>query len=238
MATTLIPLSEYLGHSFRPDCDYVDGELQERNLGEQDHSDLQTRFVELFGARECKKYFRANTELRVQVEARGTGCRMFCVRLRTAPSEEIVRTPPLLCIEVLSPDDRAGRVRERVREFLEMGVTEVWVVDAEARSVTVCTGATMMEHTTGEVQVPGTPVVVALTAIQRSAGRVRVSYLLGIGGAGGMAMSRLVTVPRGESGPPKSASLPTTTMASLETSTYLLATRVTSAAVTFSTPSL
>lgn len=36
---TLIPLSDYLGHSFRPNCDYIDGELQERNLGKQDHSD-------------------------------------------------------------------------------------------------------------------------------------------------------------------------------------------------------
>jgi hypothetical protein len=34
MATgTLIPLEEYIGHSFRPDCDYIDGELRERNVG-------------------------------------------------------------------------------------------------------------------------------------------------------------------------------------------------------------
>ena len=46
MATTsLIPLSEYLGHSFSPDRDYIDGELQERNLGELDHGELQTRIT-------------------------------------------------------------------------------------------------------------------------------------------------------------------------------------------------
>jgi hypothetical protein len=30
------PVSEYLRFIYEPDCDYVDGELQERNLSEQD----------------------------------------------------------------------------------------------------------------------------------------------------------------------------------------------------------
>src|ERR1017187_9837216 len=48
MATnTVIPVSEYLRTSYSPDCDYVDGEVQERNMGEQDHSDLQTRIAVL-----------------------------------------------------------------------------------------------------------------------------------------------------------------------------------------------
>ena len=43
----LIPVEEYLRTTYDPDCDYVDGEVQERNLGELDHSDLQTEFVQL-----------------------------------------------------------------------------------------------------------------------------------------------------------------------------------------------
>ena len=39
---TLVPLSEYLSRTYDPDCDYVDGSLQERNLGEISHSDAQT----------------------------------------------------------------------------------------------------------------------------------------------------------------------------------------------------
>ena len=35
---TLVPLSEYLETSYRPDCDYLEGELLERNVGEWDHS--------------------------------------------------------------------------------------------------------------------------------------------------------------------------------------------------------
>ena len=35
---TLVPLDVYLKTSYRPDCDYVDGELEDRNSGEKDQS--------------------------------------------------------------------------------------------------------------------------------------------------------------------------------------------------------
>ena len=39
MATSsLIPVSEYLSTSYEPDCDYIEGELQERNFGERPNS--------------------------------------------------------------------------------------------------------------------------------------------------------------------------------------------------------
>ncbi len=37
----LMSVREYLSTSFRPDCDYVDGEVVERNVGEYDHARLQ-----------------------------------------------------------------------------------------------------------------------------------------------------------------------------------------------------
>ena len=40
-AATLTPLDEYLVTAYRPDCEYIDGRLLERNAGEWDHSRLQ-----------------------------------------------------------------------------------------------------------------------------------------------------------------------------------------------------
>jgi len=37
----MISLHEYLSTVFEPDCEYVDGELVERNTGELEHSALQ-----------------------------------------------------------------------------------------------------------------------------------------------------------------------------------------------------
>jgi Uma2 family endonuclease len=166
MATSaLIPIAEYLRSSYRPDCDYVDGEVQERNLGEQDHSDLQSRLIELLLNTENKPYVRANPELRVQVKATRFRVPDVCVRARSAPSEQIVRKSPLLCIEILSPEDTVLRTRERVLDFLEMGVPEVWILDPERRSVTVCAGLTMVEHTHGTLSIPKTPVELGIADI-------------------------------------------------------------------------
>ena len=42
MATgEFVSVREYLSTSYRPDCDYVDGVVVERNLGEYDHARLQ-----------------------------------------------------------------------------------------------------------------------------------------------------------------------------------------------------
>src|SRR5258707_6378982 len=57
-------------------------------------------------------------------------------------------------------------------------------------------------------------------------------------GGGGIVMSTFVTLPSVDRGGLISASLPTVMIASFETSIYLFATRVTSAAVTFSMPVL
>jgi hypothetical protein len=41
----MVTVQEYLATSFRPDRDYVDGQIQERNLGEQPHSLTQTNLA-------------------------------------------------------------------------------------------------------------------------------------------------------------------------------------------------
>jgi Uma2 family endonuclease len=166
MATnTLVPVSEYLSTAYRPDCDYVDGEVQERTLGERDHSDLQTRIAFLLCLPENERHFNARTELRVQVKSNRFRVPDVCVLRKDAPREQIVYHPPLLCIEVLSPEDTMLRMRERVHDFLEMGVAEVWVLNAEIRTISVYRGSVMTEHTAGELTVPETPVTLVLADI-------------------------------------------------------------------------
>ena len=45
--------------------------------------------------------------------------------------------PPALVVEIVSPNDRPGRVLRRVTRFLKMGVPLVWVLDPETQSVVV-----------------------------------------------------------------------------------------------------
>ena len=50
--------------------------------------------------------------------------------------------PPVLAVEVVSPRDRINDIMHRVAQLLSRGVQTVWVVDPEARDVSICrTGA-------------------------------------------------------------------------------------------------
>ncbi len=43
--------------------------------------------------------------------------------------KRIVRTPPMLCIEILSPEDTFQRIQKRTADYLEMGVPLAWIFD-------------------------------------------------------------------------------------------------------------
>jgi Uma2 family endonuclease len=45
--------------------------------------------------------------------------------------------PPRLIVEVLSPSDRADRIIHKITDYLRNGVELVWLIDPEARTVTV-----------------------------------------------------------------------------------------------------
>ena len=71
-SSTLILVSEYLKSSYRPDCDYVDGRIEERNLGEHDHAALQAELIFWFGKHQQEWNIEVLPEQRVQVP--GPGC--------------------------------------------------------------------------------------------------------------------------------------------------------------------
>jgi hypothetical protein len=68
-AGTAIPVEQYLRTTYRPDCDYVDGQVVECNVGEYDHARLQTVVAALLHLREAQWNARALVAQRVQVEA-------------------------------------------------------------------------------------------------------------------------------------------------------------------------
>jgi Uma2 family endonuclease len=46
--------------------------------------------------------------------------------------------PPLIAIEILSPDDRLTEVREKLEEYRTCGVRHVWLVDPHSRRLYSC----------------------------------------------------------------------------------------------------
>ncbi|HLK19499.1 MAG TPA: Uma2 family endonuclease [Bryobacteraceae bacterium] len=131
-AGTQIRVEDYLSTNYDPDCDYIDGHLEERNLGEWDHASLQMRIAAYLYARQDQWGIRVVPELRVRVSPTRFRIPDVCVVLGE-PDEQVLTKPPFLCIEILSPEDRMSRIQERIDDYLRMGVRYVWILDPALR---------------------------------------------------------------------------------------------------------
>jgi Uma2 family endonuclease len=166
MATTTRPLTtidEYLHTSYRPDCDYVDGELQERNLGELDHAEVQGALLMWFRNHDKEWNTRTVPELRIRVGRTRFRIADVCLISRDAPVEQVPQHPPLAVIEVLSPEDRVSRYQERLDDYRKMGVRHVWVVDPQNRRGYDCSTGSWIE--TMSFAIENSPIAVDLAAI-------------------------------------------------------------------------
>src|ERR1700753_2311726 len=105
MATsTRLSLSEYIKTSYRPDREYVDGELRERDAGKREHARLQAPFARWFPSQERSWSVKVARGQRVQVSS--TRIRIPDVMLVSrGPQPEVTVDPPELVVELLSPDD-------------------------------------------------------------------------------------------------------------------------------------
>jgi len=167
MATTatLVPLKEYLRTTYHPDRDWVDGELKERNVGEGQHATIQTFLAYLFRTQRDAWNTRALTEQRVQTSAEHYRVADVCVALQSNPIEPIVRTAPLLCIEILSKDDRMSEMQEKIEDYLGMGTRTVWVIDPQRRRAFSTDYAGLAVAVPDFLTVKGTPIQVSIEAI-------------------------------------------------------------------------
>jgi Uma2 family endonuclease len=168
MATStpvFVPLEEYLRTTYRPDRDWIDGETKERNLGEQPHASVQGFFTQLFRNHAAEWKIRVFPELRVQTSAKNYRIPDVCIVHRETPFEPIVRTPPLLCIEILSRDDRMSDIQERVEDYLAMGVPAVWVVDPRRRRAYAALPSGALEPAPTALTVAGTEIRVPIPDI-------------------------------------------------------------------------
>jgi Uma2 family endonuclease len=163
MATVLhIPLHEYLGKSFRPDREYVDGEIRERNVGKYEHARVQALLTRWFGNHEQEWGVQVVTEQRVQVSP--TRVRIPDVALLTlGPQPDVIVDPPLLVIEILSPDDSYSDTQARAQDYRAMGVETVWIIDPTTRTGRMCSGTEWVEAS--RLEIKRTPLYVNLPDI-------------------------------------------------------------------------
>lgn len=166
MATAvLIPVSEYLSTMYHPDCDYIDGELKERNVGERPHGMLQLIIGSIFLNSFDSWQAVAMTEQRVQINSSRYRIPDVCVVRATDPNDPIVSVAPLLCIEVLSSEDRFSRLQERIDDYASIGVVNMWVLDPLERIGYYASTRGFVKTEDGMMRIANSPISIDLAEV-------------------------------------------------------------------------
>lgn len=127
-AANLVSFDEYMRTSYSPDCEYIEGMILERNVGQGKHAFTQGKvYLKLS---EQAGSLIVLPEQRVRVGRSRVRIPDVCV---VQELEEVITKPPVLCVEVLSPDDRWARVNASIADYQAMGVPCVWVIDPYQR---------------------------------------------------------------------------------------------------------
>lgn len=124
-----VSVQEYLRGEYEPDAEYVDGEIEERPIGEYDHASWQQAIQLWFWRRGTEWNVRVKPELRLQISPTRFRVPDVTVLDRDRPVEQVITYPPLAVFEVLSPEDTIRRMGRKLGDYAAMGIPEIWVVD-------------------------------------------------------------------------------------------------------------
>ncbi len=156
---------EYLRTSWSPDREFVDGRIEERNLGEKEHSIIQAYLSALFWNKRSEWKINPFPELRAQTQP----CRFRVPDVLVTRAEDkferYITRPPLIAIEILSPEDRLSALQGKAAEYRDFGIENIWIIDPQARIAYRHAGSSLEQVTHGELTVPGSPIRIVLSEL-------------------------------------------------------------------------
>jgi Uma2 family endonuclease len=168
-----VSVDTYLSTVYEPDREYEDGVVVERNLGEFEHAFLQGILVTLFNNNIDSWGIFALPEQRVQISPRKFLIPDVCVLQLGAPTDAIIAQPPLIAIEILSPEDKYRRTEEKIALYLGFGIENVWIIDPSKRLAYRATGSGLELAPQNELRVQGTPITVHLDDLYKKLDQIR-----------------------------------------------------------------
>lgn len=129
-----VPIDVYLNSSYEPDAEYVEGVIEERSMVEYDHSSWQ-HAIEFWFAQHAKAWeIRVRPELRVQVSAGNFRVPDVTILDRNLPVEQIITHPPIAVVEILAPEDKLTRMMTKLREYEQMGIASILVIEPNGQN--------------------------------------------------------------------------------------------------------
>jgi Uma2 family endonuclease len=158
-----ISISEYPRASYQPDCDYVDGILEQRIAGSPEQAPLQRALAESIERNSRQWEVRAFLDTPVQTSASHVRVADIAILPLDHKPERVIDSAPVAIVEILSQEDHIPRHTDRLEDFRRMGVKSIWAVDSAARKGFDASSKEWAEATS--FAVPETPIQIDLAAV-------------------------------------------------------------------------
>jgi Uma2 family endonuclease len=147
-----VSIEEYLRTSFEDlDREYVDGEIVERTLPTNLHSKAQCRLAGILDRLGETRPLYGRVELRSRVSATRVRIPDVSAYAGIEPTDPVPSAPPLIAIEILSPDDRQAKLIAKLEEYRQWGVRHLWLVNPQTRQLHVYEKGALREVDSFEV---------------------------------------------------------------------------------------
>ena len=124
---------------------------------------MQAALILSFGQHQQEWKIEVLPEQRMQISATRFRFPDICLVSLEQPVEQILTKPPLACIEILSPEDTLRRMQERISDYHQFGVENVWIFDPATQRGYDCRPNGWLDAR--EFSVPNTPIRVVLPDI-------------------------------------------------------------------------
>ena len=164
-ATSQLSVQDYLKLTSDPDCEYVEGVLEERPVGERDHAAWQDALLAWFREHKREWNIFVYPELRTQVAPDRFRVPDVTILSREAPREQIITHPPLAVFEILSPEDTMTRMMEKLADYEQMGIGAIWVIEPKKPAYFQFSEGRLLPASVFEL--PGTSFIVPMAEIEK-----------------------------------------------------------------------
>lgn len=164
--TELITIEQFLRRDYENEreCEFVDGILEERTGGDMAHSTLHVEVGVWF--RRHRTAWNIDCLMSYSMWVSQTRIRVpDLVILNDRLRENIRTTPPLLCVEILAPEDRPVQLLRRLEDMMVMGVNHLWLLDPTARAALIYTKAGLAIFEGRRLTIPDSPIYLDLPEI-------------------------------------------------------------------------
>ncbi len=124
-----LTLAQYRRVFFRPDAHFIEGKIIPRNLGDSIHGRTISFLIGKLHAVCDTLDLSCCISLRLQISATHIRVCDFVILAASASYEPVPTTPPLLCVEILAPDQTPDEELDTLADYRTMGVPNIWLID-------------------------------------------------------------------------------------------------------------